>query len=201
MFRAIIDFLMDFGARGLFVHAFADAVIFPIPAFFLQVPLSMINPSQALWLATVGFIGCLLGTPLGYGIGKLLGHSLLDKLLKKRWVDAANRMFHNNGEAAIMIGSFTPIPFKVFTILSGCLNYPLWRLIVYAAVGRAVKFYAVGVLFYMYGRRAESMVANITWYIFAICVPIIVVFLWIKRRRQKRQAKQNEQQVPGEEAM
>ena len=53
---------------------------------------------------------------------------------EKEWIDAATNMFQKNGEAAILIGSFTPVPFKVFTILSGCLNFrygdfwlmPLW---------------------------------------------------------------------------
>lgn len=190
MFQAMIDFFMDFGAWGLFVHSFADAVIFPIPAFFLQVPLSMIDPSQAIWLATLGYIACLLGTPVGYLIGKLLGHSVLNKLLKKSWVESATRMFQKNGEAAILIGSFTPIPFKVFTILSGCMKFPLWRLLVYAAVGRAVKFYAVGLLIFWYGQSAEGMVKDVSLYMFAIGVPLILLYLFIKRRRKARGAAQ-----------
>ena len=186
MFQAMIDFFMNFGAWGLFVHSFADAVIFPIPAFFLQVPLSLLDPSQALWLATVGYVACLLGTPVGYLIGKLLGHSVLNKLLRKSWIESATRMFQKNGEAAILIGSFTPIPFKVFTILSGCMKFPLWRLLVYAAIGRAVKFYAVGSLIYWYGQGAEGMVKDVSLYIFAIGVPLIVLYLAIKRRRQAK---------------
>lgn len=83
MIQHFLDFLMEFGALGLFIHAFIDAVIFPIPALFLQIPLSLVNPSNALWLATVGFIGCLLGTPVGYWIGRSLGNAVLYKILKK----------------------------------------------------------------------------------------------------------------------
>jgi len=186
MFQNIIDGLMEFGIWGLFIHSFVDAIFFPIPAFFLQVPLSLINPSNALWLATAGYVACLLGTPIGYLLGKLLGNSILTKFLKKSWVDAATRMFQKNGEAAILIGSFTPIPFKVFTILSGCLNFPLWRLLAYAAIGRAAKFYAVGLLFYYYGKAAEGMVKDVTLYIAAVAIPLIVIFLLIKRKLAKK---------------
>ncbi|WP_028612013.1 YqaA family protein [Paenibacillus harenae] len=188
MFQSIIDFLMDYGAWGMFIHAFADAVIFPIPAFFLQVSLSLLDPSNALWLATVGYIACLLGTPFGYLIGKVLGHSVLYKLLKKSWIDSATQLFQKNGETAILIGSFTPIPFKVFTILSGCMNFPLWRLMAYAAIGRAVKFYAVGLLFYMYGRAAEGMVKDVSLYIFIGAVPIVIIYLLLKRRHAKKKS-------------
>jgi len=187
MFQSIIDYLATFGALGLFIHAFIDAIIFPIPALFLQLPLSLVNPDQALWLATVGFFACLLGSPVGYYIGKKVGGTVLYKILKKTWVDKATELFQKNGEAAIMIGSFTPIPFKVFTILSGSLNFPLWKLLAYAAVGRAVKFYAVGALFYIYGRSAADMVHEVTIYMLVIGVPLILLFLLIRRKlRQKK---------------
>ncbi|MFD0961449.1 YqaA family protein [Paenibacillus chungangensis] len=197
MFQAVIDFLKDYGPWGLVIHSFLDAVIFPIPAFFTQVSLSLINPTSALWLATVGYIACLVGTPVGYYLGKLMGKSVLYRFLKKEWIDAATDKFQKNGEAAILLGSFTPIPFKVFTILSGVLNFPLWRLMAYAAVGRAAKFYVVGAMFYLYGRSAESMVKDVSLYIFLIATPIILIFLFIrakvrKKRRLAEQAKQRD---------
>ncbi len=188
MFHDILNFLKDFGAWGLFIHSFFDAIIFPVPAFFLQVSLSLIDPSSALWLATVGFIACLMGTPFGYLIGKVLGKSLLYKILKREWVDKATAMFKKNGETAILVGAFTPIPFKVFTILSGCLNFPLWRLIAYAAIGRAIKFYVIGALFYYYGRAAESMVGKVSMYIFLIGVPIVLLALWLRKRIMLKRA-------------
>ncbi|KQL46371.1 hypothetical protein AN963_15550 [Brevibacillus choshinensis] len=191
MVQSILDFLTEFGIWGLMIHSFADAIIFPIPAFFLQVSLSMIDPSSALWLATAGYFACLLGTPIGYFLGKSVGNSVLYKMLKKEWVDSAKAMFQKNGEAAILIGSFTPIPFKVFTIMSGCMNFPLWKLIGYAAIGRAVKFYAVGFLFYFYGRMADGMVHNVSLYIFLIAVPILLIAFLVKNKlRKNREMKQ-----------
>ncbi|WP_289138578.1 YqaA family protein [uncultured Brevibacillus sp.] len=186
MVQNTLDFLMEYGIWGVVIHSFADAVIFPIPVFFLQVSLSMIDPSQALWIATAGYIACLLGTPVGYFLGKGLGHSVLYKILKKEWIDSATVMFQKRGEMAVFIGAFTPIPFKVFTIMSGCLKFPLWKLIGYAAIGRAVKFYLVGFLFYFYGRMAENMVNNASLYVFLIMIPILLIGLWIKKRWNKR---------------
>jgi len=194
MFEAVIDFFEKFGPWGLFLHSFFDAIIFPIPAFFLQVSLSLLNPSSALLLATLGYIACLLGTPIGYMLGKLMGTSVLYRFLKKEWIDAATEKFNKNGEAAILIGAFTPIPFKVFTILSGCLRFPLWRLIAYAALGRGIKFYVVGALFYFYGKAAENMVGDVTLYIFIIGVPLVVAFLLIRKHRRKKAAALKKQQ-------
>jgi len=188
MLHDFIDMLQKFGALGLFIHGMIDAIIFPIPALFLQIPLSALHPSNALWLATVGFVGCLIGTPIGFWIGRSIGTPVLYRIIKRSWIDAAEKLFAKNGETAILLGSFTPIPFKVFTILSGALKFPLWKLIAYAAVGRAVKFYAVGLLFYIYGRSAEGMVKDVSLYIFAIAFPLVMLFLWFRRQRRKKRA-------------
>lgn len=190
MVQDLLAYLLKFGEWGLFFHSFADAIIFPIPAFFLQVPLSLMYPSDAIRLATIGYIACLLGTPIGYLLGKLLGKSVLYKLLKKEWIDKATDMFQKNGQMAILIGAFTPIPFKVFTILSGCLNFPLWRLMILAALGRAVKFYLVGTLFYFYGRAAESMLGRVTMYVSVGAIALILLVWFIRRKINARKAKQ-----------
>ncbi|MFF2089279.1 YqaA family protein [Paenibacillus sp. NPDC058174] len=189
MLQKIIDYLAEFGTLGLFIHSFMDAIIFPIPALFLQLPLSILNPSNALWLATAGFFACLLGTPVGYFIGRMIGSSVLNKLLKKDWVDKAMSLFQKNGEAAILIGSFTPIPFKVFTIISGSLRFPLWKLLAFASIGRAVKFYSVGILFYVYGRSAEHMVKHVSLYLLVIGVPLILIFLFVRKKLRQRKLK------------
>jgi len=190
MLQSIANFLEDYGALGLFIHSFIDAIIFPIPALFTQVSLSLMNSSNALWLATVGYIACLLGTPIGYLIGKLLGKAVLYRILKQQWIDSATRLFQKNGEAAILIGAFTPIPFKVFTILSGFLNFPLWKLLAYAALGRAVKFYVVGGLFYWFGRAAEGMVKDVSLYLTVTVVPILLIGIFLKRRYSKKKREQ-----------
>lgn len=185
-----MDFLRNLGDIGLFIHAMIDAIIFPIPALFSQLSLSALSPDRAIWLASIGFVGCLIGTPIGYGIGKASGSLVLNKIMKRKWYDSATALFTKHGEAAILVGAFTPIPFKIFTILSGCMRYPLWKLISYAALGRAVKFYTVGVLFYVYGRAAENMVDSVLT-IILLSVGALIGGIWLtvrylKNRKKKR---------------
>lgn len=186
MVDSVVEFFKDFGLIGMFIHSFVDAIFFPIPAFFLQVSLSIINPSQALWLATVGYIACLLGTPVGYLIGRVLGDSVLHKLLKKNWVQSASDLFKRNGEAAILIGAFTPIPFKVFTILAGCFKFSVWKLLAYAALGRAVKFYAVGAIFYYFGRSSEDFVMSYLSIIFGVIALLLFIIYYVRKRVQNK---------------
>lgn len=192
MVETVVEFFKDFGYIGMFIHSFIDAIIFPVPAFFLQVSLSILNPSSALWLATVGYAACLLGTPVGYLIGKKLGEPILHKIMKEKWINAATDLFTKNGEAAILIGAFTPIPFKVFTILSGCFKYSFWKLFMFAALGRAVKFYAVGFIFYYYGRSSEGFVMSYFTYIMGGIALLLFIIFYIKRKIQKKQVQSDE---------
>lgn len=188
MIQTVVEFFKDFGFIGMFIHSFIDAIIFPVPAFFLQVSLSMLEPSSALWLATVGYVACLLGTPIGYLIGKKLGEPVLHRMMRKKWIDSATNLFTKNGEAAILIGAFTPIPFKVFTILSGCFKFCFWKLIAFAAMGRAVKFYAVGLIFHYYGRSSEGFVMSYFSYIMGgIALLLFIVFYMKRKIKQKKQ--------------
>src|SRR5690625_562481 len=185
MIETVVEFFKDFGFIGMFIHSFIDAIIFPVPAFFLQVSLSILHPSSALWLATMGYIACLLGTPIGYFIGKKLGEPVLHKILKKKWIQAATNLFTKNGVAAILIGAFTPIPFKVFTILSGCFNFSVWKLLSYASLGRAVKFYAVGFIFYYYGRSSEGFIMTYLTYIMGGIACMLFIIFYMKRKIQQ----------------
>ncbi|HLS20594.1 MAG TPA: VTT domain-containing protein [Bacillota bacterium] len=187
MVDTVVNFFKEFGHIGMFIHSFIDAIIFPIPAFFSQVSLSMINPANAISLATVGFVACLFGTPIGYWLGKVLGDSLLHKVVKKEWIDQTALHFRQNGEMAILVGAFTPIPFKVFTILSGVFTFSLWKLLVYAAFGRAIKFYAVGILFYVYGRAANEFVTSHLTYIFIVVAIILFIILFLRKKRSPKE--------------
>lgn len=188
----VTDFFKAYGMWGIAIHAFIDAIIFPIPAFFLQVTLSMANPELSIWYAVVGYIACLLGTPFGYLIGKLLGKKFLYKILKEKWVNKATELFNKNGEGAILIGAFTPIPFKVFTILSGTLKFSLIRLIVLAAIGRAFKFFVVGILFYIFGVHAKSIIENYLSSIF-LGIAALLTIIWILKRKHDEKKKLEQQ--------
>jgi len=157
MFDQITETFHQYGIWGLFGLSFLDSFILPVPPFFLQIAMSLSVPAFALAYATVAFTGSVLGAPVGYVLGKLLGKPLMHKILPEKWVQTAVDKFSQNGDAAVLIGCFTPIPFKVFTILSGALGYSLPKLMLFAILGRGIKFYLIGVLFHFYGKHAQVL--------------------------------------------
>lgn len=186
MFDQITEAFMHYGIWGLFGLALLDSFIVPVPPFFMQIAMSLIDPESALRFATVAFTGSILGAPIGYMLGKWLGKPLLAKLLPEKWTALASEQFAKNGDAAVLIGSFTPIPFKVFTILSGVFNYSLVKLLLFAIIGRGLKFYLIGVLFHFYGKHAKVLLDNyLEVTVLGIGVIVAIAwFVWNKRRKR-----------------
>lgn len=157
MFDQITQIFMQYGIWGLFALAFLDSFIVPVPPFFLQIAMSILDPSSAMRFALVAFTGSVLGAPIGYILGKWLGKPLLHKILPAKWTEKASELFSKNGDAAVLIGSFTPIPFKVFTVLSGVFGYSITKLMLFAILGRGMKFFLIGLLFQLYGQQAKAL--------------------------------------------
>jgi membrane protein YqaA with SNARE-associated domain len=187
MFEQFTEIFMQYGIWGLFGLAFLDSFIFPVPPFFLQIGMSLVDPGSALRYATVAFTGSVLGAPIGYLLGRWLGKPILNKLLPEKWTAMATEQFAKNGDAAVLIGSFTPIPFKVFTILTGVFNYSLTKLLLFAILGRGLKFFLIGVLFHLYGKHAKVLLDDyLELTILSIgAVVALIWFVW-KKLRQNR---------------
>jgi membrane protein YqaA with SNARE-associated domain len=186
MFDQITQIFLNYGIWGLFGLAFLDSFILPVPPFFVQIALSLMDPGAALKYATVAFTGSILGAPVGYMLGKWLGKPLLHKILPDKWTAQATEQFAKYGDAAVLIGSFTPIPFKVFTVLSGVFNYSLTKLMLFAILGRGLKFYLIGILFHLYGKHAKVLLDEyLELTILGIGASVAIVWLiWNKRRKK-----------------
>ncbi|USG64317.1 VTT domain-containing protein [Brevibacillus ruminantium] len=191
MFDQITQAFMHYGIWGLFGLAFLDSFIVPVPPFFLQIAMSLIDPSAALRYATVAFTGSILGAPIGYMLGKWLGKPILKKILPEKWTALATEQFDKNGDAAVLIGSFTPIPFKVFTILSGVFNYSLSKLMLFAILGRGIKFYLIGILFHFYGQHAKKLLDDYLE-ISVLSIGIFIALAWLIWNRRKKKFAQHQ---------
>ncbi|QRG69201.1 YqaA family protein [Brevibacillus choshinensis] len=186
MLEQITQFFMNYGIWGLFGMAFLDSFILPIPPFFMQIAMSLFDPDSAMRFATVAFTASILGAPIGFMLGKWLGKPLLQKLLPPKWTALATEQFSKNGDAAVLIGAFTPIPFKVFTILSGVFNYSLTKLMLFAILGRGLKFFLIGTLFHFYGKHAKILLDDYLELTILGAGALVAIgwFVWSRRRKR-----------------
>jgi membrane protein DedA with SNARE-associated domain len=100
-----------------------------------------------LVLAAAGTIGYLVGSLIGWAIGRYGGRPLLER--HGRWLhldaaklDRAERWFDRHGRSAVFLGRLTPVVRSFISIPAGALESPLGPYTVLTLLGSAIWCFA-----------------------------------------------------------
>ncbi len=145
----------------LFLVAFAESFIFPVPQDVMMIPMILATPHRAWRIALVATLGSALGGIAGYGIGALLYESLGASIIGLYGYGSQYAAFQDWytkwGVLLVAGGAFTPLPFKVITIASGAagMSFPLFLL---AAIPvRALRFFLIAGLLLRFGPAVRNL--------------------------------------------
>ena len=182
------------GWPGLFLLAFIESFIFPVPPDVLIIILTLANPDQWWFFALIATIGSTLGGMMGYLIGYIGEKTFFEKLISKDKLEKAHNLFEKYEVGAIFIAGFTPVPYKVFTIAAGLFYINFKNFVLASIASRGLRFFLVAFLVYSYG---EKIIVFISRYfeIITITIGIILIlvlyFVYYKKDRNK-DSKKNE---------
>jgi membrane protein YqaA with SNARE-associated domain len=151
-------FALALGAPGLFIVAFLDSSFLSLPeiADILVVYMVTHHKSLVLLYAACAMLGSLGGCLLMYFIGRKGGEALIRKRFAPANIERAMGAFRKYGVMAVLVPSLLPppAPFKIFVLLAGVANVNLTKFVLAIAVGRGVRYFALGFLAVKYGDRA-----------------------------------------------
>ena len=178
---------------SLFILAsmsFVESVFSPIPPDPLLIAMGLLSTNQAIFFGVICTLFSVLGAVFGYGLGKWFGKPLLSKMISESLVEKTEGFFNRYGVWAILIAAFTPIPYKVFAILSGVLQLDMKRFLIASLIGRGGRFITLGVLIAMFGDDVRDFLENefqtITILGGAFLVLTLIAtwaYFWIKSRK------------------
>lgn len=161
--------------------SFIEAFIFPIPPEVMLAPMSLAQPKRAFWFATVSLVASTLGALVGYAAGLYAIDFLTPWLQKLGYWDSfleVKELAAKNGFWFLLIGGFTPIPFKLLTIASGAVGMPLLPFLAGAIIGRGKRVFLVAGAIRLGGEKAERTlrryVEPIGWAALALLAAAIV---------------------------
>ena len=132
--------LLEYGPLGLFLVAFFESTVFPIPPDVLLLPLCLMNPRLSWWYAFLTTAASTLGAFLGYAVGRKAGRPVVERFFASEMVEKVQFLFGQYGGWAVGIAAFTPVPYKVFTIGAGVFRVPFMTFTVASVIGRASRF-------------------------------------------------------------
>ena len=180
---SVIDWFDGFGSASLGVMSFTEAIIQPVPPDLLFLPMLMDadgNNKLVVWLWLVITITSVLGSLVGYWIGKKWGRKLFDKFGGERHLEKIEALTERYGTLGIFIAAFSPIPYKVFGWAAGMGEMNLKPFIIAGLIGRGLRFGLEAILIGIYGSKALDL---LNWVldnelIIAILIIAICVIGW-----------------------
>jgi len=139
------------------------------------IALAVSIPTRSFRYALVCLVGSVIGGMLGYAIGDfgmdVIGQPIIDFYQGAEVMKDIEGWYLDYGFWGIFFAALTPIPYKVFTIASGCLDFPFWQFVAASVCGRGLRFFAVGALIYFCGPKIKEFIDkyfNVLAILFAI---------------------------------
>ena len=192
-FLRIKDWLIGFGAFGVFGIALLDAALIPIPGGpdAVVMTLSHLNHAMMPVYVLAAVLGSTLGCLVPYWIGRASGEAALRRFSPEKR-ERATRLIDRYDVWAMLVGAVLPppFPFKVFLISAGVFRMKVWRFLAALAIGRSLRFVLEGVLAVRYGEQAMDVFRHHYPKIglgLAAAVIVALIINTLIRRRQKEE--------------
>ena len=155
--RSLRRWIVHLGGLGLIPLGLLDNSIIPLPGSMDVVLIILCARQQDPWLyyALMATVGALIGGYVTYRLARRGGRQTLERRFPRPQVDKINRIFERWGFGAVAIPALLPppFPFVPFLLAAGALQYSRKKFLIALTLGRAIRYFIVAVLGFVYGRH------------------------------------------------
>ncbi len=160
------------------------------------------NPSEVYYFPLFPAIGSVIGCLVLYRIARR-GEQFITKRFHPRHLDRVKEIYRKWGLFALVIPALLPppMPFKIFVVAAGALNYPAARFAAVIMVARIARYYFWGWLAFFFREEVLQILGWLESHLLEIVGAIIALFVLslIGRRVFARPRNQPHDQSPGSE--
>ena len=183
-YKKFIKFFRSKKSNGfLYFIAFIESIFFPLPTdpFFIPYILTQ-KKFYKLVLITTAF--SVVGGIVTYLLGSLFYQEVSSFLFANSpkivsSIDSFNEKFEEIGYIIILIGGFSPFPFKITCFASGILGINFFSFLILSLVSRFSRFFLIGYLISKYGDKAINLIKDnvkkITWILLMLLIILILL--------------------------
>ena len=182
------------GAPGLFLVAFLDSSVLPLPGIADVLLIIMVTrtPAAMMWYVAIAVAGSVAGCLVLHYLGRKGGEALVRKRFTGEKTEKALTALRRHGVMAVLVPCLLPppFPFKIFVLLAGVIGISAARLAIAIAIGRGVRYLALGLLAVQYGDRAMVYMREHGTVVSLVVVGILAAaflayLFWTKVRSRK----------------
>ncbi|EON70858.1 DedA family protein [Lysinibacillus sphaericus] len=187
----LMGFIEHYGYFALFFSLWLGIVGMPIPDEMIVMSggfLSSLEKMGVIPAFILTYLGVVSGLSLGYVLGKLFGHKVLDKLVKKnkaKYLLQSKDMLSKYGHFALVISYFIPVVRHIIPYLVGMNNMSFKIYALYSYTTGFIWTMIYFTLGFFFGKQIELIGKLATQYglYFGIIVMIACIFYYFNRRK------------------
>ena len=164
--------------------SFAEAVFAPILIDPFLIALVLASPKRWKRYVVISIVASVIGGVCAYILGALFFDTLGARLIAFYSLESTfasiSESLNNNGFVFVLIGAFTPIPYKIVALASGLLQINFLTFLVASIFGRILRLGLVGMAASMVGPHALPMVRRNLYAIAAVIGIILCAYIAVK---------------------
>ncbi|PYS88454.1 MAG: hypothetical protein DMF64_20390 [Acidobacteria bacterium] len=195
----LAQYLVTFGAAGLFVIALLDSVFVPLPGGVdaVMILLSATRPAWFPIYAAGATLGSLIGCLILYHISRRAGRRALTRFSEAKQA-RVHELIERYDVLAVLVASLLPppFPFKLFVVSAGVFRFSLLRFTIAITAGRAFRFLLEGYLAARYGAHAKDLLAQYYPYIGLSLTALLIVGFAMRNLLKSRGQRLEDVQSP-----
>ena len=157
--------------------ALIESVFFPIPPDMLLIPMSLAQRNRAFFFAGLVTVFSVIGGAIGYLLGSVfwmeIGKPLTNVLGYTETYSAFELLYMEYGVLIVIIGAFTPFPFKIIAIMSGVMGFSFLNFLITAFLARGIRFYIIAGVIFFWGHKIDKFLKNYLGVLFLGCTIIV----------------------------
>ena len=199
LFQPVLLFFLHIGYFGPLLLGVVDSSFLFLPfGNDILVVLLIANHHQGLpWFVLMAAAGSTIGVFLLDLVARKLGEPGIEKMAGKKRFETLKKKVGSRAGVAVVLASLIPPPFPFTLVLAtaSALKYSRVRLLLFNALGRAVRFTIIGLLAIEFGHQVISVAKSdafrytiIGFFLLCLVGSVFSIWNWVRHTRSGRQA-------------
>ena len=163
--------------------SFIESIFFPLPTDIFLFPYVLANKKEYLKITIYVTLFSVLGGIVAYYIGYFIWNEISPILMEVypkyiSKINDFNNQFTEIGILLIIIGGFSPFPYKITCIGSGIIGINIFLFIIFSILSRFLRFFLVSYFVYKYGETTKNIIGKYINIISIIIVVILIIYIF-----------------------
>ena len=196
MLKKIYDKTLELAAHKssnfyLSVVSFIESSFFPIPPDVMIIPMSLAKKEEYLKIFFIATLFSSLGGLFGYFLGSIFTDKAIMIMefygYEEQVLQLKNQLNSKSGAYTLWLGTlflagFTPLPFKIFTVTSGIINFNIFVFFIICLISRGLRFFIVAYFSVKFGKPFVSWLekkGGIWFSVVGVLIIIVVLLVYL----------------------